>query len=855
MNFKQHKILIISSLIFFLGELSLVAQEMKDTFPTGLMFNSKHVNKDKRTSLDLNPNKNLRVKGNMSLSFDVKFKWVPGDAFGYVFRIISNDTTSMDMIVNRRHQKIHFNLNEGVDSKCSYDLDFTPNILNAEWLHVDVRIEKDKVKYNIDNLSGEFSCINNMLLKGKEVAIYFGANRHTNFYTTDVPPMEICNLQIKDDDDVLRNWSLNQHCDSLTYDNIYGEVAKVNNGIWSIDKHTIWNKELTIKLYNWHEQIAYDDDNGRVFIADRKRMYVYHIDDNRTDTVNYKKGRPYLGAGSLIIYDNLDNRLISYSDGPYILTFNFESKEWTVVNDYSKSLGEHHNRLIDRKNKNLVTFGGYGKFQYNSILSIKPLNEDVGDWKQIDLSDHIYPRYLSSIGYIGDGQAMILGGYGSKSGLQEQSPQNYYDIFQVNMLTGEHKLLGELDGLHHICFGNGMIVDSLRNAYVLGFRNDIYDSNVQLYEVDTQTMNYKTRADSIPFYFQDIDSFCDLFYYSKNNKLYAIIYHKTPEKYFEANLYSLSFPPLSKVPVTMNELKGSIAKIPYLLGVCTLIIIISITVSVCYKRTKKKNVNTRMLRENNIIEHKKEEHVSSFISLLGSFFVIDQKGNNITKDFTAVPRQIFLSCLLAPVNTGKHLNSQALANLIWPNMDKTSATNNRNVNINKLRSLLKEVGNISLINDKGYWQVIIEDGVCCDYLEINSLLSKMIENKDFTHLDKMLKLAASGSLLPDMNDEWLDSYKSSYSNFLIDRLYHLLEYQEIKNDLQLVEKVANIILLHDLIDEDAIKLKCYSLHKLGQKGLALQAYNKYCNDYFILLNEKPIINYKDLISHLLSKGL
>ncbi len=63
----------------------------------------------------------------------------------------------------------------------------------------------------------------------------------------------------------------------------------------------------------------------------------------------------------------------------------------------------------------------------------------------------------------------------------------------------------------------------------------------------------------------------------------------------------------------------------------------------------------------------------------------------------------------------------------------------------------------------------------------------------------------------------------------------------------LLLKMADVILLHDNIDEDAISLKCYALFNMGHKKQALQAFNKFSTDYENLLAEKTKLTFEDLI--------
>ena len=125
------------------------------------------------------------------------------------------------------------------------------------------------------------------------------------------------------------------------------------------------------------------------------------------------------------------------------------------------------------------------------------------------------------------------------------------------------------------------------------------------------------------------------------------------------------------------------------------------------------------------------------------------------------------------------------------------------------------------------------------------LINNKVLNKDI--LIELVVLALFGKLLPNMQYEWLEPYQTKYTNSLINLILQFKEIKEVKNDLNLLLKMANVILLHDNIDEDAISLKCYSLYNMGRKKQALLVFNKFLNDYEDLLKEKSKLAFDDLI--------
>jgi hypothetical protein len=112
---------------------------------------------------------------------------------------------------------------------------------------------------------------------------------------------------------------------------------------------------------------------------------------------------------------------------------------------------------------------------------------------------------------------------------------------------------------------------------------------------------------------------------------------------------------------------------------------------------------------------------------------------------------------------------------------------------------------------------------------------------------ELTDLALTGKLLPFTQFEWLDSYQTEFSNRLIDTLLQYREYDEVKKDLMLMLKMADVILLHDNIDEDAISLKCYALFHMGHKKKAIDVFSKFSIEYESLLAEKTHLVFDELI--------
>ena len=100
--------------------------------------------------------------------------------------------------------------------------------------------------------------------------------------------------------------------------------------------------------------------------------------------------------------------------------------------------------------------------------------------------------------------------------------------------------------------------------------------------------------------------------------------------------------------------------------------------------------------------------------------MFDEKGNDITGKFTPLIKELFLVLWLYTHKNNKGISSQKLKDLLWYDKSDKSAQNNRAVNITKLKTILKQLGDFSISKKTGYW--IIEnnsDILVNDYSQLN----------------------------------------------------------------------------------------------------------------------------------------
>lgn len=104
-----------------------------------------------------------------------------------------------------------------------------------------------------------------------------------------------------------------------------------------------------------------------------------------------------------------------------------------------------------------------------------------------------------------------------------------------------------------------------------------------------------------------------------------------------------------------------------------------------------------------------------------------------------------------------------------------------------------------------------------------------------------------GELLPSLQVDWMDTFKASYTNDVIDCLINVLDQKDIEVNNKILLHITDNILVLDSINEDALIIKCRLLHQAGKGSMARNVYNSFCKEYKRLLNTECHISFKDIL--------
>jgi DNA-binding SARP family transcriptional activator len=482
------------------------------------------------------------------------------------------------------------------------------------------------------------------------------------------------------------------------------------------------------------------------------------------------------------------------------------------------------------------------------MFSVK-LNSNV--WKKNQLQA-VMPRY-SSASAIVNNRLYIFGGRGSKTGKQEVNPQYKYDMYSVDLISGETKLLWEVQSdAYYLPCGNMIYNPSDSCFYVLtnienGTLIRITTCNSSIEKV-SGGINQSITAD---FFFYNV------FFSQGQQKLYSLFCSNRKQGTSVLSLYEMNFPPLPQSEISWNPniQKGN----PQLFIVAGIIILIALgIIAYLFFVSKRKNIRLEKPaiaanEEKNMLagdtetspDHGKTlepvkiyDRTKRCISLLGGFNVVDKEGNNITSNFTPILKNLLLLILLYSEIEEKGIKDNKIDNLLWGDKDNKAARNNRNVSLTRLKLLLENIGNISLLNNSGFWRIDFDKDVFCDYNTALQYIKRYkTGNIDKNDLAKLLELLMYGQLLPYTPSTWIDKFKSDYSNDAIDILYNLLLSSDWTNNERLVVQIVDAIFLFDSLNEEALGIKCSILYNSGKKGLAKSTYDIFAKEYKTMLGE------------------
>lgn len=828
-------------LILLYGYTSILANNY------GLHFKSHSVPGTRRTSLILNPNKHFILNEEFSLSFDASIRDEP--KFGNIFSIKTNDGQIINVIYAF----------EGKDT-------YSPAVvINGTINPMDAEVNSPQASFNLTlyKKQNKISLAYNkkvvsfpiQLDKVQKLTIIFGVPQVND--RNDVAPVNIRDIRIFNNKRNTHHWELKHHNDNLCYDIISQSVAVAVNPHWIINDHVEWQEIYTQKTKE-KIQSAFNPKENLFYLVQQDCILLFDPKTNQTATMEIKEGHRAMTYSNYLEYDTLSNTLLSYSIEQNIISrFNMETQSWSssIVNTDEPTYTNHTWATNDTA---AYIFGGYGFYHFkNDLFEINLIKNEI---KKCQYTPSITPRTSAASAIVGD-NLYIFGGRGNSSGRQELPSQYYYDLHLINLKTMKSRKIWEIKDIQNSFIQASTMHYSPEDSSFYAATTDNGGTLIKL-SMNEPKWKYVSKPISAEFLYKDM--VYNLYSTEKQDKMYLLIDKRlnNADLSHDLTIYSIDCPLLENDQIE-QILIAPWYKNKILLSVPLFVILIFFVllgIKIHRQRTKsRKEQKEKSEQELDVLltvptDQSKEslyfDRSKSAISFLGGFKVKDKNGENITNEFTPRLKSLFIILLLYSAKHPQGILVKKLDEIIWSDKDEESARNNRNVYIRKLRLLLTNIGNIEVINDKGFFRLEIGKDVFFDY---NTVLTQIaeIENMEIDDeelINKILELLLYGSLLPNTTYEWLDDFKGNYSSTSITLLTNLLSRELNSNNYNLAIRIADTMFLHDPLNEEALSAKCSILYNRGMKGISKKVYDRFSKEYSHSLGEKYKVPFTDVIA-------
>ena len=813
----------------------------------GLQFSSHEAIPEKRTSLNLTPGEPLCLKEDTQISFDLKF--VPGlnAYFGYVIRLITTDNQNIDIVSIDKSGNFNFVIGESF----SYAFKIDSSSLFGKWNHCEIRFDKNQkaVSFFLNNrlvVKGSLNFANAICYK-----VFFGTNNLERYKTIDVPPMHLKDINIAENKKRKYFFPLSDTGGNVAVDIIGKKVAEIKNPLWIAPRHLHWKQIQTIETAAT-PSVAFDKKNEILYIVSVDSLYRFSFKTNQISGTKILKSRQVLPAGNQSIYDDRFNTLYNYFiDEKIVSAYGDSENAWKLNFSAKPKLTEfwQANKFISSFDSALYIIGGYGQLKYKNLVQRFSFQDNT--WEVLrPKGDFFMPRYLSALGTNTDSDtAYIIGGYGSKTGHQTVNPTYNFELMAYSVAGRSFKHIYNFKQPEkEFCFANSLIIDGEANQfYGLTFPIDRYNSHLQLIRGSLISPEYEFLGDSIPYAFHDIESFADLYYCPSSKKLVAVTLVSSTNKPTSVKIFTIDFPP-NRLIVT-QPVNASDKSMYLLFAILFSSILLLITIFLLKRKRKQTqqpvvdrtdaflqsqpafqslaaedSVSSRGLYEN--------ATTSSSIFLFGNFEVIDKEGNDITRQFTPLLKEIFLLILINTFKDGKGISSDKLYETIWVDKPIKDARNNFSVNIVKLKSILEKAGATNISKETGKWRFeILNNSITLDYQQFLKLADEKPFPVDKNYINELLTILNKGAFLREAQYSWLDDTKANVSDFVITAILSYTSKASLQSEPDFILKLANCIFLFDQMNEEELELKCRSLIILGRHGSAKETYLNFTKEY------------------------
>ena len=824
----------------------------------GVMFHAHKQSPEQRTTLILNNGNPVRIGDLFTLDFVAELRREELTQYGDFLELKGNDGTSVRIMIPSSSLNPVLVINDRLFS--GKEIPFNGA--------TDITLRLDRDKSTVSLMSGNKTAVTAHCDLGSmtEAVVTFGQQVHR-----DVAPINVCDIRITNNGRTDYFWKLKTHIGDSAPDSVGGASATGIHSVWIADAHSIMRRVYSLSTSDETMQTAFDPAGLRLFVATDSTMTTVSLADSTSVTVAVADGERALRSSGSMFYIP-EGKLMSFNAGNNTLSwYDFDTRRWSLPSgDTDGAKYGAHAWVLDGRYG--YAFGGYGFHMYkDNMLVVDTFTDSIVERR---LTPTPHPRNASAMA-VADGKLYLFGGHGNESGRQEFETRYYYDLYEYDLRTLSGEKLWEMDSLSYdfLC-SQTMIYEPSTRSFVVGTTR--YGGQLVRIWRDRPGIEPVTEPLGIPMSIRDI--VLQLYYSYVDSSYYFVIDRWLSDMSHELGVYAVTAP-LEGVPDRRAEAVNTHQQNPgrllwWLLGGGVILLVGGGAAIIIWRRRRSKCDVSQELTAKSELPSVAEVNASPHpvsgpnsglpaaatevsdgsadsISLVGTFAVKANDGSDITAKFSAKTRDLLAFLILRARNSEKGVAVRNIDETLWKEMEPEAARNNRNVYMRRLRKMLQEVGDISIVSDEKYYVVNLNSiGV-----DINRILDSFdCLNGNSSRLsasekwNMMRGSLMKGPLLADVHAAWLDPFKAEYSQQCMHLLNSLIgdtAFRELPEDVQL--EIADTIFLHDELNEDALRIKCQILSgRRHVPAMARSVYDNFCKSYFRYMGEDFSVTFHDI---------
>lgn len=812
-NRLKHIIFSILALIFTFTE--LCAQ--------GIMFQGQNTTIEQRSSLSIKPPLLCTPSNRLEISF--KFRIFPDYRSGYVMSLETGkgDDPVIDLFYDGVSDKHCFSVIwEG--RRYISEIVLPKENDGYEWL--DVKISMDSQNdYLTLSIGKPYSVSRGGSIELPEKIypyITFGKSKRL----IDVPCFGMRDLHITLGG-IDWNYKFMENSGNYAFDSNSLSFAKGSNIVWLSNNSCHWKKRAVFSSSSFL-CAGHDSNRHLVYAFNRDSISYYHIEENYSECKAFWNRCPVEISLGTNFMDPSDDGIFAYEvyyDDKHTgrpSTFARLDPEELIWEDLGNEQWEqqlhHHCEYIDTETKSIIIFGGFGNRRFsNKFLK---LGDGNNFWEEIPITagDKIEPRYFASMGHDEEsGLLYVFGGLGNEIGDQIVGKQYLYNLYEVDIVKGESRLLWatDIEGPNCVVARN-MIIPGDGWFYVLCYPENLTQSSMSLMRFNLKDGSHEMLGDKIPIYSDKITTNANLHFDEEKQRLVAIVEESPDDITSKVSIYTIDFPPAlpgySTVAVRRISLLTTLILISVIVsGISTAVIV----------RRRRERLQRRSIRA---IDSEVYESRPNTILLFGGFKAIDRKGEDISPLFTGKILQLF--CLLLRAERKGGASSKRITGKLWPDREPEKAKNIRGVTISKLRKILEKIDGISLEYEEGRFNLKFSDECYCDYMRFYGIIRS--EERD---MDTLVSIITRGRVLSGENAEIFDRLKAEVEEITSKSLTEEMIKRYDSKQYTYAINCADLIMEQYNLDEKAIKYVVRSYMALKNEDEARMRYVDFCKRY------------------------